>query len=81
MKTFLSILTASLIGITPALALEPIPGSITYGGQPANRLQKAPVGSPVTHEFFYRGDRYKEVYVIQADRSLKLISRGQYNND
>ncbi|SMC73199.1 hypothetical protein [Rhizobium sp. RU36D] len=57
-------------------ALEPIPGSITYGGQPASRLTKAPIGSQVPHEFRDRqGRRVMETYVIQPDRSLLLVSR------
>ncbi len=32
--------------------LEPIPGSITYGGQRRTKLTKAPVGSIVPHQFF-----------------------------
>jgi hypothetical protein len=59
-----------------APGLEPIPGSITYGGQPRTRLQKAPVGSSVNHQFRNQfGQRVEERYVIQPDRSLKLVSR------
>ncbi len=66
---------ATLIGVSPASALEPIPGSITFGGQPAGKLQKAPVGSTVTHQFSYNGTEYRETYLIQPDRSLKLVGR------
>ncbi len=56
--------------------IRPIPGSITYGGQPRTRLQKAPVGSPVDHQFYDEsGNRVYETYLIQPDRSLKLVSR------
>ncbi len=56
--------------------IEPIPGSITYGGQPRTRLQKAPVGSSVPHDFrTSRGERVRETYIIQPDRSLKLVNR------
>ncbi|MDX0695713.1 hypothetical protein FB004_103126 [Sinorhizobium medicae] len=56
--------------------LEPIPGSITYGGQPRTKLTKAPVGSIVPHEFFtQQGGLARETYVIQQDRSLKLVRR------
>lgn len=59
-----------------APGLEPIPGSITYGGQPRTRLQKAPVGSSVSHQFINQfGQRVEERYVIQPDRSLKLVFR------
>lgn len=56
--------------------LEPIPGSITYGGQPRTKLKKAPVGSPVHNSFYGTfGERIEETYIIQPDRSLKLVSR------
>ncbi|MGP4675075.1 MULTISPECIES: hypothetical protein [Agrobacterium] len=77
MKIFISVLTLAGLSATSASALEPIPGSITYGGQPHSRLQKAPVGSLVTHDFFSGGNRYREIYLIQPDRSLKLTDRSQ----
>ncbi|MGK9051805.1 hypothetical protein [Neorhizobium petrolearium] len=56
--------------------LEPIPGSITYGGQPRTRLTRAPVGSVVPHQFRNQlGQRVDETYIIQPDRSLKLVDR------
>ena len=56
--------------------LEPIPGSITYGGQPQTKLTKAPIGSMVPHQFFDTyGHRVYETYVINPDRSLRLTSR------
>ncbi|MGK9281377.1 hypothetical protein [Sinorhizobium meliloti] len=56
--------------------LEPIPGSITYGGQPRTKLTKAPIGSMVPHQFFDTyGHRAYETYVINPDRSLRLTSR------
>ncbi|WP_117191772.1 hypothetical protein [Rhizobium terrae] len=70
---------------TPALeigpGIEPIPGSITYRGQPRTRLTKAPVGSIVPHEFRNElGQRVDETYIIQPDRSLKLVSRRVYRD-
>jgi hypothetical protein len=50
--------------------LRPIPGSITYGGQPRQKLTKAPVGSTFPL-FFYN----EETYMNQPDRSLKLLDR------
>ncbi|SIQ17047.1 hypothetical protein SAMN05880582_101988 [Rhizobium sp. RU20A] len=56
--------------------LEPIPGSITYNGQPRTKLTKSPIGSIVPHQFFDdRGRRVQETYVIEPDRSLKLVNR------
>ncbi|OHV76687.1 hypothetical protein LCM4573_11785 [Rhizobium sp. LCM 4573] len=74
-KIFAATLFAALAGSSAAFALEPIPGSITYGGEPASRLEKAPVGSPVFHRFSNNGTEYSEIYRIQPDRSLKLVSR------
>lgn len=45
-------------------------------GQPRTRLTKAPVGSIVPHQFIDRfGRRVYETYVIEPDRSLRLVSR------
>nr|CAD6608677.1 membrane protein [Rhizobium sp. TCK] len=69
-------LTLGVSGCTTAGELEPVPGSITYGGQPATRLTKAPVGSTVTHRFRDQfNQEWGERYVIQPDRSLRLVSR------
>ncbi|KGD99849.1 MULTISPECIES: membrane protein [Rhizobium/Agrobacterium group] len=68
---------------SPALeigpGIEPIPGSITYGGQPRTRLTKSPIGSVVSHQFRNEfGQRVEERYILQPDRSLKLVSRRVY---
>ncbi len=56
--------------------IQPIPGSITYGGQPRTKLTKSPIGSSFSHEFDNAfGYRVIERYVIQPDRSLLLVSR------
>ncbi|NLS20505.1 hypothetical protein HGP16_28705 [Rhizobium sp. P40RR-XXII] len=61
--------------------LEPIPGSITYGGQPTQRLQKSPVGSILPHTFTDQwGERVRETYIVQPDRSLKLVDRVYLDN-
>lgn len=62
---------------TPDLA--PIPGSITYGGQPRTKLTKAPVGSIVPHNFMSGSSFVKETYIIQPDRSLRLVRRDYYD--
>jgi len=75
-QVFAIALLAALGAAVPALAIEPIPGSITYHGQPRTKLQKAPIGSQVQHGFFGEdGYRYEETYIIQPDRSLKLVDR------
>ncbi|MCA1440306.1 hypothetical protein I6F07_08795 [Ensifer sp. IC4062] len=66
--------TAVTFGYSPYL--EPIPGSITYGGQPRTRLRRAPVGSIVPHQFNDRAGRtVYETYVVEPDGSLRLVSR------
>jgi hypothetical protein len=55
--------------------VEPVPGSITYGGQPRTKLTKSPIGSVVHNSFRYGSGIAYETYVIQPDRSLKLIRR------
>ncbi|TDK37068.1 hypothetical protein E2F50_09215 [Rhizobium deserti] len=74
-KVIAAAVLAALAGAPAAFAIEPIPGSITYGGQPRTKLQKAPVGSPVFHQFYSGGYDYREIYRIQPDRSLKLLDR------
>ncbi|NLS07625.1 hypothetical protein HGP14_30645 [Rhizobium sp. P32RR-XVIII] len=55
--------------------IEPIPGSITYGGHVA-RLTRSPPGSTVPHEFDNQfGNFVQEVYIVQPDRTLKLVRR------
>ncbi|MCK8782242.1 hypothetical protein M0654_19875 [Rhizobium sp. NTR19] len=73
---------AALLGISavsmgsPALAIEPIPGSITFGGQPMSMLMKAPIGSTVPHRFFDRyGQEVEETYRLDENRNLQLIDR------
>jgi hypothetical protein len=68
------VLTA--LSSAPAFAYDPIPGSLTYNGQPRTHLEKAPVGSTFTHQFSSDdGNTYEESYVIQPDHSVKLIGR------
>lgn len=76
MRKTLIALTALLLA-SPALAIDLIPGSIGYGGAPYTKLQKSPIGSTLVHRFQYGGDEYEERYVVQPDRSLKLVSRSR----
>ncbi|EYR82386.1 MULTISPECIES: hypothetical protein [unclassified Shinella] len=77
LRTFAAIVLAfGLVGCTAASALEPVPGSIIYKGQPRTKLTKAPIGSTFEHHFRDQfGDDYVEVYRIAPDRSLELLSR------
>ena len=69
-----------ILGLTACTTVtpsdEPIPGSLIYGGQPANRLQKAPVGSVFSHEFRMQDNRKAvETYRVAPDRTYQLVSR------
>lgn len=65
-----------LAACTAAEPLQPIPGSITYGGQPRMKLTQSPPGSQLQHHFTNQwGQDVYETYIIQPDRSLKLVSR------
>lgn len=78
----LSIVLALLVGVhisspvSCASSLEPIPGSITWGGQPRTKLLRAPVGSTVSHRFYDGfGREVHETYRIDGNRNLQLIRR------
>jgi hypothetical protein len=59
-----------------AAGVDPIPGSITYQGQPRTKLTKSPIGSTFPHDFINEfGQRVEETYMIQPDRSLKIVHR------
>ncbi len=58
-----------------AAELKPIPGSITYGGKHYTRLTKSPVGSRVENRFNTFDGVAFETYIVQPDRSLKLVRR------
>ncbi|MCX8999755.1 hypothetical protein NOF55_21860 [Rhizobiaceae bacterium BDR2-2] len=67
---------ASTFAASSAFALEPIPGSITYNGQPATKLTASPVGSPLTHSFTDQfGRDVEETYIVTESRDLQLVSR------
>ncbi len=78
-KAILAAALAAGLGACSAIPeIEPIPGSITYGGQPATKPVKAPVGSVIHHQL---NDQYghpaEETYIIEPDRSLRLVRREQ----
>lgn len=73
-------LLAVLAAVYPAQALDLIEGSIGYGHEHVTRLQNAPVGSLVTHEFQDKlGKEVHETYKVQEDGTLKLETR-QYHD-
>lgn len=80
MKSIFAVaLFAATAASSSAFAIEPISGSLNYDGANA-RLQNAPVGSPVSHQFYSDGNQYRETYVVQQDRSLKLVARTVSDN-
>jgi len=72
-------LAACTTGTTPyavGSGIAPIPGSITYGGQPRTKLTKSPIGSIFEHRFTDSlGRGVVEIYRIEPDRSLTILSR------
>lgn len=84
MKTFVKLSTMIAVGISLAactnslspIEYAPIPGSITYKGQPKSKLNRVPIGSTFQHEIQVgSGDYYIETYQVQPDRNLKIIRR------
>jgi hypothetical protein len=77
MKKVLIVVALMAAHAAPALALtvEPIPGSLIFPHPPRTKLTKAPIGSVVPHEFRMDGRKFREIYRIDKDRSLKLIDR------
>ncbi|MBP2562554.1 hypothetical protein J2857_005345 [Neorhizobium galegae] len=80
MKVLVASIAAAMLFTSPVLAIEPIPGSITYKNPEAPRLKKSPIGSQVPHVFYSGGSRYQEWYVLQPNRSLKLVDRVKLSN-
>ncbi|TLX04227.1 hypothetical protein [Rhizobium sp. MHM7A] len=67
--------TTSAGSYSPA-GLAPIPGSITYQGQPRTKLARSPVGSSFPHTFTDQwGRQVEEIYIIRPDRSLLIADR------
>jgi ribosome-interacting GTPase 1 len=80
MKTLISAVVTSLIAGSAAFAsVAPIPGSITYDN--ANvQLEKAPAGSTFFHTFPDGSGRdVREVYKVNADKSVTLVNRSVSN--
>ncbi len=76
-KFAIATLVTVLAGSSAAFALEPIQGSITYGGHQV-RLEKAPVGSSFEHIFTTaNGDTAIETYRVNADKGVDLVTRAQ----
>jgi PBP1b-binding outer membrane lipoprotein LpoB len=73
---FAALFLTSCVAPTPYNSLEPIPGSITYGGAPRTKLKKAPIGSTLHNNFYGPyGERIEETYMVMPDRSLQLVAR------
>jgi len=73
-------IVATLAGTSSAFAIEPIPGSITYGGH-QSVLEKSPVGSNFFHTFFGPdGKEVRETYRVNSDHTVSLVARSEPNN-
>ena len=76
MKTIISAALITLAAGSAAFAsVQPIPGSITYDN--ANvQMEKVPVGSTLFHTFANGDGRdVREVYKVNADKSVTLVDR------
>lgn len=80
MRSLLTALLFAVASATTALSnVQPIPGSIIYDN-PEARLQKSPVGSTFQHVFTApHGNEVREVYRVNADRTLTLLHRSVSN--
>ncbi|MBC2775970.1 hypothetical protein H6M51_24335 [Rhizobium sp. AQ_MP] len=79
MKTIAAALLTTIAAASAAFAIEPIPGSITYGGaQP--RIEQAPTGSSFFHTFHLNGTEVHEIYKVNPDRSVSLVARSMSNH-
>jgi hypothetical protein len=76
---FTAVLVANCTAVSGSYSSEgyaPIPGSITYGGQPRTKLTRSPIGSSFPHTFIdQRGREVEEIYIIQPDRTLLIAQR------
>ena len=79
MRIALPLLAAVLLAACTTgggVPLDPIPGSITYHGQPRTKLMKSPIGSTFEHRFSDGpGREVFETYRIEPDRSLSIVHR------
>ncbi|WP_443216644.1 hypothetical protein [Rhizobium sp. Leaf341] len=78
------VVTGLMVALTSCapVRVEPIPGSITYGGhQPRTKLTKAPVGSTFTNQVTDEmGCPAIETYRVETDRSLTLLRRSRLSS-
>ncbi len=75
-RTILAVALLAALGGCTGTTLEPIPGSLIYGGQPRTLLTKSPPGTIFPHNFVdEQGRGIEETYLIQPDRTLKLTRR------
>jgi hypothetical protein len=71
-----AILASGLASCTGLPEIEPIPGSLTYKGQPPAKEVTGSVGSTIQHKLKNEyGQSAEEFYVIQPDRTLRLVRR------
>jgi hypothetical protein len=76
LPTILSLVILSGCTTDSSTEVQPIPGSITYGGQPRTKLTKSPPGSVIYNSFYdSTGAKVRETYILQPYRTLKLTRR------
>lgn len=64
----------SIVAASSAFAITPINGSLNYQA-PAKQIHAVKAGEVVFNQFYDGSFEYREVYIRQADGSLKLIAR------
>ncbi|QEE43473.1 hypothetical protein FVA81_02185 (plasmid) [Rhizobium sp. WL3] len=76
MKTIISAALVTFVASSAAFAsVAPIPGSITYDN-PNVQLEKAPAGSTFFHTFPDGSGRdVREIYKVNEDKSVTLVTR------
>ncbi|WP_137128847.1 hypothetical protein [Rhizobium sp. FY34] len=78
MNTFLPLSLVGLLALSGCNAsgtfYEPFPESLTYGGR--SPIVSAPVGSSFSREVRDEfGARYEELYEVQPDQTVRIVTR------
>lgn len=77
MAAFL-VLSLGQSSCSTSAGIEPFPASLTYGGR--SPIVDARVGSSFSYEVRDQfGDRYSELYEVQPDHTVRLVTRFKYS--
>lgn len=73
------LIVAALTGCsTGGEAVKPFPASLTYAGR--SPIVNAAVGSSFSYDVRDEfGDRYQELYEVQPDHTVRLVTRFKYS--